>query len=289
MNKDKSPANTLLLVLAGISLCLLLFRATGKVVFLRESLAYLLNPMPYYGSRSFERFTNMPADVAQLIYGDIELREARRELKETAYLRAELAAVRGENSRYRSELGIKPSSGRAIRWARVMQRDPREWRRSLMVDAGVEDGIPLNAPVLGLQGGELGVVGRVIEVGRHGSKVLLLTDELSAVAAHLPERGWEGLVQGQGSSDVRMDYLPVEAKLQIGEPVYTSPTSAAYPAGLRIGAIAKIFHADPFLAFQAAEVEVLVTAATLKEVLILVPKTEEDALEEARPDKSGES
>lgn len=271
-DRDKRTANYLLLIFGGLALLLLIFRATGKAQVVRAALSYLLNPMPYYGSRAVERAANLPADAARLIAGDIELRQARRELKETAYLRAELATLRVENERLRGELGLRPPAGVALRWARVMRRDPLEWHRSLMVDAGAEDGLAVSAPVLGLRDGELGVVGRVTEVDARTAKVLLLTDDLSSVAAHIPGPGWEGLAQGQGGPVLRVDYLPLSAALEVGQQVYTSPTSPTFPTGLWIGTISKVLTADPFLAFQSAELEPAVRASELKEVLILVPK-----------------
>jgi len=67
-----------------------------------------------------------------------------------------------------------------------MERDPANWHRSLMIEAGLKDGIELNAPVLGVENGRLGAVGRVTELGPHWAKVLLITDELSSVAAYIP-------------------------------------------------------------------------------------------------------
>ncbi|MFC1678882.1 rod shape-determining protein MreC [Elusimicrobiota bacterium] len=272
MHRDKRVANYLLLIFSFVSIVLLALPLTGKVRALRACVSYLLNPIPYYGSGAVERLAHLPGSAARLISGDVQLVEARRQLREAELHKAEVEALRRENARLRSVVGMEPPSGRMIRWARVMERDPLNWHRSVMVGAGSEDGVKVNSPVLGLYEGRLGVAGRVTEVGLRTAKVLLLTDELSAVAGWLPGQGWEGLIQGQGSFKLRMNYLPVEAKFSAGDAVFTSPTSATFPAGLPVGSISMVFERDPFLAFQSVEISPAVQAAALKEVMILEPE-----------------
>lgn len=273
MNRDSRIANWLLLFLAAASLTLLSLPTTAKVAQLRAVMSYLVEPLPYHGDRLAARLEGLPAGAARIIASDVELVEARRRLQEAEVFKAELAAVRAENERLAAASGIKPLAGRMVRWARVMQRDPQNWYRSVLIDAGEEQDIDVNAPVLGIHEGALGVVGRVTEVNPRTAKVLLLSDELSALAAYLPARGWEGLVQGQGTGKLRMNYLPVDAKFEVGDEVHTSPTSASFPPGLMVGRISQVFARDAFLAFQAVELECSVPAGKLKEVMVLVPLT----------------
>lgn len=273
MNRDDRAANYLLLAFSAAALTLLILPTTGKVRQLRALASYLVEPLPYHGDRLAARLEGVPEGAARLIRADVELQEARRRLAEAELLKTELAALKADNARLAAASGVKPLSGRGVRWARVMERDPQNWYRSAMIDAGAEEGIPLNAPVVALEGSTVGVVGRVVEVNPRTAKVLLLSDELSAVAAYLPGSGWEGLVQGQGTAFLRMNYLPVDAKFAVGDEVHTSPTSASFPPGLPIGRVSRVFDRDPFLAFQAVEVERIVRTSKLKEVLVLVPVT----------------
>lgn len=273
MNRDTRAANYLLLAFGAIALTLLILPTTGKVRQMRALAAYLVEPLPYHGDRLAARLEGVPEGAARLIRSDVELLEARRGLQEAELVKVELEALKADNARLSAAAGVKPLAGRAVRWARVMERDPQNWYRSVMIDAGEEQGIPLNAPVVGIEGSTLGVVGRVTEVNPRTSKVLLLSDELSAVAAYLPSQGWEGLVTGQGTQFLAMKYLPVDAKFAVGDEVHTSPTSASFPPGLPVGRISRVFERDAFLAFQAVEVERLVRTSRLKEVLVLVPVT----------------
>jgi rod shape-determining protein MreC len=270
MNRDHRVANYLLFGFSAISLVLLSLPLSGKVLALRSYASYLLNPIPYYGGGAVNRLKGLPENAARLIAGDVELLEARRRLKEAGLLAEELNALREENARLRESVGLSPRGARRVRWAEVLQRDSLQWHRSIRIAAGSRDGVRINAPVLGLYEGRLGVVGRITRVFDKTATVLLVTDELSAVAARISGR-WEGLVQGQGNARLRMNYLPLQTDFSLGEMVRTSRTSAAFPPGIAVGRVSRVFEPDQFLAFQTVELEPAVPAASLQEVLILDP------------------
>ncbi|MBI5200762.1 MAG: rod shape-determining protein MreC, partial [Elusimicrobia bacterium] len=263
-------ANTLLLIFSTIALLLLFMPLSTPVQCFKAGVSYILNPVPFRGSKAVERFAGMPATIIHLISADIENRDLRAENRNFALIKAELDSVKAENDRLRGQMGLKPPPGRLLLWARVMEREPLNWNRFVMVDVGEKDGVEINSPVLGVQGQSLGAVGRVTEVGPTWSKVLLLTDEQSAAAAYISGLTWEGLVEGQGGAKLKMSYLPAEAQFAIGQLVKTSATSATFPPDVLIGSISKVYARDPFLTFQSVEVAPAVQAGLLKEVLIVV-------------------
>lgn len=269
MNREKRVANYLLSGFGLVSFILLSLPMTGKVRALRAYAAYLMTPLPYYGSRGVERLASLPAGVSRIISVDMENRRLTVEIKEAALLHAEVQALRRENERLALALSLSTSAPGALLWARVMERSPQTWNRSVLIDAGEEEGVEVNSPVLGAQGRTLGVVGRVTEVDPRTSKVLLLGDELSAVASYLPSSRWEGLVQGGGGARLAMNYLPVEAVVRVGDAVATSQTSATFPPDLPIGTVTKVFDREPFTAFQSVEVTPTVPPGSLDEVMVL--------------------
>ena len=269
MNREKRIANYLLAGFGLFCFVLLSLPVTGKVRAFRAYAAYLMAPLPYYGSKGVERLASLPSGVARIISVDMENRRLTQEIKEAALLHAEVQALRRENERLSLSLSLSTSAPAGLCWARVMERNPQTWNRSVLIDAGEDRGIEVNSPVLGLRGRILGVVGRVTEVDFHTAKVLLLGDELSAAAAYLPASRWEGLVQGGGGARLRMNYLPVEALIRIGEQVSTSQTSATFPPDLPIGTVSRVFDREPFTAFQSVEVSPVVEPGAIDEVMVL--------------------
>lgn len=271
MHRETRVSNYFLAAFSAISLVLLSLPLAGPVRSFKACLVYLLEPAAYYGAKGAERLASVPPGVARLLAADMENRRLQEEIKKAAWVKAEAEALRAENARLVKSMSLSPRESRDPLWARVMEREPLHWYRSLMVDAGAAQGVPLNAPVLGRRGDTLAAIGRVVEVRPKSSVVLLVTDELSSVAASLSSATVDGLIQGQGGPRLRMNYLQSDAALSVGDLVYTSQTSATFPGDILIGRVSTVNPRDPFLTFQSVEVDPAVDASSLKEVLLLKP------------------
>lgn len=271
MHRETRIANYVLAVLSTVAIIFMALPLSGPVQFVKGCIFYSFNPMAYYGSKGVSRVAAAPGRLRHLLAAEARNQELIAEMRQDVLLRNELESLRGENQRLRHALGLKMPEGRGPIWAAVMERDPLRWYHSLMVEAGEDKGVTLNAPVLARTGDSLVALGRITEVGPTTSKVLLLTDELSSAAARLSTGTWEGLLQGQGGQHLRMNYLSSEAAFASGDLVYTSATSATFPPDLLIGRIVSVNPRDPFLTFQSAEVAPAADASSSSEVIILKP------------------
>ncbi len=276
MQRETRIANFVLGALSALSLLLLSLPLSTPVRSFKAGAGYLLDPLAYHGEAGYRRFAGSPERIRQLLQADIENENLRAELRRGEWLATTVSALSLENERLRGALVLKAPMGRSPAWARVMERDPIHWYRSLVVDAGADRGVSLNDPVLGPRAGRLVAVGRVVDVRPHTSTVLLLTDELSAAAAYLSSGTLEGLVQGQDGPRLRMNYLNAESQLSEGDSVYTSPTSATFPPDVLIGRVARVNPRDPFLTFQSVEVAPAADASSLQELVILRSRPVED-------------
>lgn len=304
MHKEARIANYTLATLSVVCLVLMSLPLARPVQSLKACLIYLFDPIAYNGAKATQQLGDVPAHVSRLIAADAENALMREEITKAAWTQNENEALRLENQRLRAALALKPAGRRSAVWAHVMERDPLHWYRSLMIDAGLDQGLTLNSPVLGkVPGGRLAALGRVVEVRARSSVVLLITDELSslasfvtepakapeveasseAVAAVEPELKFhEGLLQGQGSARLRMNYLSPDARIAKGDLVLTSPTSATFPPDVLVGSVETVNPLDPFLTFQSVEVRPALDPTEVKEVMIL--KAEEGKLEKPRPE-----
>lgn len=269
MQRETRIAHFVVGTLTALSLVLLSMPLSSPVRSFKTCASYIFDPLAYEGERGYQKLAGAPARVRELLTADIRNRQLTEELRATAWLKVTVESLSLENERLRLAMGLKTPPGRRQLWAHVLERDPLHWYRSLSVDAGSDRGVSLNDPVLGKKGDTVVTIGRIIEVRPHESSVLLLTDERSAVAAYLSSGTLEGLAQGQDGPHLRMNYLNSEAHIVANDSVYTSPTSATFPPDVLIGRVAKVYPHDPFLAFQAVEVDPALDATSLQEVLIL--------------------
>jgi rod shape-determining protein MreC len=148
--------------------------------------------------------------------------------------------------------------------ANVIGRDPSNWNASLIIDRGHAEGIEVGQPVVS----PLGVVGRIFEVGKNTSKVILLSDPTFAVAAVVERSRENGLLTGTLQGVLRLQYLTDNADVKVCDKVVTSRLSTAFPEGILIGQIT-----DVQASVNSHTVECLVDPAVdlseLEEVIVI--------------------
>lgn len=186
-----------------------------------------------------------------------------------------LGELEQTNDRLSELLRFREEVPGTVRGARVVGRDPQHWFRSLVIDIGRSDGIRSGLAVLAPGG----VVGRVTEVGRNASRVLLLTDNDSGIAAIVQRSRAGGIVQGARDLGCKMNYLRRDVDIAVGDEVVTSGLDGIFPKGILIGAITDISleHRD---LLRSASLEPSVRLADLEEVLVVDPALESASVED---------
>ncbi len=148
--------------------------------------------------------------------------------------------------------------------ASVIGRDPSNWNASLILDKGEKDGIKIGMPVLS----PLGVIGRIMEVGRTTAKAMLLADPNFSVAAVVSRTRESGLLTGTLQGICRLQYLTENADVKVGDRVVTSKLSTAFPEGILIGSVVDVQAAASSHAVECL-VEPAVDLSQIEEVIIV--------------------
>jgi rod shape-determining protein MreC len=126
--------------------------------------------------------------------------------------------------------------------AEVTGRDGTPWFRTLTLNKGSDDGVHLNAAVLGSSG----VVGRVIRRGPRACLVQLLLDQESGAGVRIERSRVTGVVAGQvglterPSRDLVLRYVPAMADVVPGDVVVTSGLDRIFPPGLLVGRVRSV-------------------------------------------------
>jgi rod shape-determining protein MreC len=147
---------------------------------------------------------------------------------------------------------------------RVIGSEPTNFMSVLIIDIGTQDGIDKGMPVVT----ERGLVGRIQKVGTNWSKVLLVVDPSSSVAALVQSSRAPGLVSGRLGGELMMTYVPQEETISIGDVILTSGMSGNYPKGLVIGQVTTVEQRD-IDTFQSASVRPSVEFDGLETVLVI--------------------
>ena len=170
-----------------------------------------------------------------------------------------------ENSRLERLLEFRRRLIYSSRAASVVGRDPTLWNSSMVIDKGARDGIEVGMPVVN----DIGVVGKIAEVGQHKAKVILVTDPQFSVAALVKRPRESGLVTGSLNGLCRMRYLNQETEVRVTDQVMTSKLSSSFPEGLLIGEVVKV-EADPRSPSTICVIKPAVALSQLEEVLVIL-------------------
>lgn len=126
--------------------------------------------------------------------------------------------------------------------ARVIGASAGTASRTVEIDRGERDGIRRDMAVITPDG----AVGKVIEVYRDNSQVLLLTDKDGGAGAMLIESRIQSPVVGTGEPLLSMKYVANDDKVNVGEKVVTSGMDKIFPRDIPVGTVQEIKAGTPF-------------------------------------------
>lgn len=198
--------------------------------------------------------------------------------EENEYLRARIAilesdysdieAYKAENERLLALLNMKSSMPELVlQGASVIAIEADNWYNVISIDKGTGHGVMVNDVVMTAQG----LVGTVYEVGTTWAKVREITDVESSISAVCARTGDRGVLEGDYNlapyGRCRLNYLPKDAKVVVGDRIEISDTGSIYPKGVYIGNIVEIYDDNDGLTLTAI-VESEVNFNSLSEVLV---------------------
>lgn len=112
-----------------------------------------------------------------------------------------------------------------------------------------------------------GIVGKVIAAYPTASEVLLVTDPEFAAGVVSQKNQARGTLKGQGTPLCKVDYVPFEEKVDVGEWFYTSGDDRVFPRGFQVGVVKSVRAAQ---GFKEILVEPSGLQHGLEEVLIIL-------------------
>jgi len=148
------------------------------------------------------------------------------------------AAMRlaAENSQLRGLLKLTPEPTATYLTARVVANSGGAYVRSLMVNAGSENGVARGQAAITGDG----LVGRVSEVGSRVARVLLVTDLNSRVPVIVEGSQQRAVLTGDNSERPSLRYLDTGAAIRIDDRIVTSGQGGVFPPGLPVGVVVSL-------------------------------------------------
>ncbi len=203
---------------------------------LRTSVADAVAPVLDAVAEPVSAGRRLVASVNDAIYlheENVRLREENARL-----LQWQEAARRLEqdNARLRQVVQAGPDTAYAFTAARVIGDAGGPFVRTMLLNAGISNGVRKGQVVVG----DRGLIGRVAEAGQRAARVLLLTDLNSHIPVAMENARLRGVLSGDNSDQPRLDYLAAGAQVQVGDRVLTSGDGGTFPPGLPVGQVVAV-------------------------------------------------
>lgn len=159
-----------------------------------------------------------------------------------------LEDLKKENQILREALEIGLQKDFKMVLARVISKDMSE--DSILINKGSEDEISKDMPVINQQ---KVLFGRVSEVYRNFSRVMLITSKDSIFDSKTQNKEIYGVIKGKGNFNLYFDLISREAELKEGDVLVTSALGGKFPQNLLIGEVERVKKEDT-KPFQTADI-----------------------------------
>lgn len=216
-----------------------------------------------------KKFVMAIHDVAVL---QKEYRALTEKLKDYEYMQRNNTEIRKENERLREQLQFATELEYRNIAAQIIGRNPDNLYSGITIGKGSRSGIRKGMPVIAIQNGNIGVVGKVVTVGLSTSLVMPVYDTKCNISSRIQNTRDIGIVSGGGSYDspLMLNYIRkrVLDDFNHGDLVVTSGENDNYMKDIPIGRISRITVLDYDSSLQI-EIDPVIDFMRLETVLVV--------------------
>ena len=145
-------------------------------------------------------------------------------------------ALEIENKLLAKLLNYTPPPNAKFVTARVIAEEGDAFSHAIIAYTGRDSGVKKGQVVMS----DNGVIGRVDKPGKMYSKIILITDINSKIPVMVERTRVRGILSGDNTTVPKMIFIPLSAKLTVGDRIITSGVAGVFPPGLPIGKISSI-------------------------------------------------
>lgn len=248
-NRRKSPIHfrlpefilAILILISGISLG---FSSGGFVISFKNVGFAALSSLEKGIHNVSDGVVNFFTSIGEISKLQKEYDALTEKLKDYEYLQRSNTEIRKENERLREQLDFASSNEYKNYAARIIGHDADSLYSGITIDKGSRSGIKKGMPVIAIQNGNVGLVGKVVTVGIGTSLVMPIYDTQCNISSRIQNTRDLGIVSGNGSYDspLSMSYIRkrVLEEFNYGDIVVTSGENGNYMRDIPVGTISKI-------------------------------------------------
>lgn len=220
-----------LVVLVSVFLLILWRSDNPRLERLRLSLADRLVPSMSLVNQPLVFVSEMSRDYRNFFDLYSQNRELRREIQRLRAWRGTARQLEEENAQLRALNNVRLAPHATFVTGDVIADSGGPFLQSALVNVGARDGVVDGSAAVDGNG----LVGRVVGVGQHATRLLLLTDFSSRVPVLVQPSGRRAILAGDATSAPVLEFLESPDQVNPGDPVRTSGDGGVFPPDLPVG------------------------------------------------------
>lgn len=224
-------------------------------------------------------FTGTVTAVLDMAHLRSEYQQLTEKLKDYEFLQRNNTEIRKENERLKEQLDFATEIKYRNIPAQIIGRNPDSQYSGITLNKGARNGIKKGMPVIAVQAGNVGVVGRIITVGVGTSMMMPVYDVRCNISSRIQNTRDLGIVSGNGSSDGALSLKYIRKRVMddfnYGDIVVTSGENGNYMRDIPVGRISKITVLD-YDSSLNIELDPIIDFNRLENVLVIDQYNEND-------------
>jgi rod shape-determining protein MreC len=229
----------------------------------------IVSPFQEIVSDSINFFKDIWKNYFYLVSVSEENVRLSRSLKQAEEKNNSLREIELSHDRLRELLEFKKILHKRMVAAEVIGRDPSPWFKTIIINKGSREGVERGMPVVVPEG----IAGLVTDVSKTYAKILLAIDQNSAVDALIQRNRARGIIKGEPSGRLLLQYVQRKHDIHVGDVVVSSGLDGVFPKGIRVGYVHAVDKPDSGI-FQQLAVTPYADFEKLEEVLVVLDPPE---------------
>ncbi len=201
--------------------------------------------------------------------------QLNRSLKQAEEKNNRLVEMELSHARLKRLFDFQGTLQKRVVAAEVIGRDPSPWFKTIIINKGSREGVEQGMPVVIPEG----IAGLVTDVAKNYAKILLVIDQNNAVDALIQRTRARGIIKGEPSGRLMLQYVLRKHEIQVGDVVISSGLDGVFPKGIRIGFVREVNKPDSGI-FQQLAVTPYADFEKLEEVLVVLDPPEQPELDD---------
>lgn len=242
---------------------------TTSIKTIRSFFIYFLSPAYVSITKVIDYPINTTNKFVELVYLKEENIKLKHQLQKLYLYKLQQEQLKKDYLQYQSFLELKNFYKlKQPVYVNIINRDYLHWYNYIIISGGKNYSLEEDLPVIvHTQQNQFYLVGRIWYVEEKVSKVLLLTDQLSAIPIKIKGKNIQGVLVGNGTPNPTIEYILLEDEIQIGDIVVTSNLISTIPENIEIGTVTSIKTTSA--GFKSAQVKLFYNINNLENLIVL--------------------